>query len=86
VAHRDEQGQVQFQLAKEWSLDVQQAMPFRSKKRAHAGWAYALFLNWGELDLQGRLVRLVVEFERADGLVVTGSKKDFRVPSPGKNG
>lgn len=83
VAGRDEQGKVEYRLIKEWTFDVQQAMPFRAKKQTRAGWGYALFLNWGELDLGGRSVRLIVDFQRSDGIVISGSKKDFRVPKPG---
>lgn len=80
VSTRDEQGQVQYPLIKEWSLDVDQAMLFRAKKRVRAGWGYSLFLDWGDLDLSGRTVRLIVQFERADGIMITGGKKDFQVP------
>jgi hypothetical protein len=80
VSSRDEQGKIQYKLVKEWSFDVNQAMPFRAKKRMKAGWGYALFLNWGDMDLTGRSLRLIVNFERADGIIISGSKKDFRVP------
>lgn len=82
VATRDEEGKLTYKLIKEWSLDVNQAMPFRAKKRMKAGWGYALFLNWGDMDLTGQSLRLTVNFERTDGIVISGSKKDFRVPKP----
>lgn len=83
VETRDEQGKQEYKLLKEWTFDVQQAMPFRSKKRMKAGWGYALFLDWGEMDLSGQSVRLTISFERKDGIVISGSKKDFRVPKQG---
>jgi hypothetical protein len=84
VGYRDEQGIPQFKLIKEWSFDVQQAMPFRSRRRTRAGWGYSLYLNWGDLNLAGRDIRLTVEFVRNDGIKVPGSRKDFRVPEAGK--
>lgn len=85
IAGRDEKGEVEYRVIKEWEFDVQQAMPFRAKKQTRAGWGYALFLNWGDLNLAGRSVRLIVDFRRSDGIVISGSKKDFRVPKPGGN-
>ncbi len=85
VSTRDEKGKVIYRLVKEWTYDVGQAMPFRSKRETRWGWGYALFLPWGDIDLGGRDVRLTVSFERADGVVISGSKKDFRVPKPDKS-
>lgn len=82
VLTRDEQGKQEYRLLKEWTFDVNQAMPFRAKRRMTAGWGYALFLDWGDLNLTGRNVRLTINFERTDGVVISGSKKDFRVPKP----
>ncbi|MBI4581793.1 MAG: hypothetical protein HY718_19005 [Planctomycetes bacterium] len=86
VAYHDEQGKLQYKLVKEWTLDVQQAMPFRAKRRSDGGWGYSLFLPWGDLNLAGREIRLTVSFERTDGIVISGSKKDFRVPRPDSQG
>jgi hypothetical protein len=83
VQYRDDEGKIQYKLIKEWSYDVDQAMPWRAKKRTKAGWGYCLLLNWGDLNLAGRSVRLTVTFERSDGVSVSGSKKDFKVPKPG---
>lgn len=82
VSYRNEQGKRAYKLVKEWSFDVDQAMPFRAKRRTRWGWGYALFLPWGDIDLAGRDVRITVSFKRADGLLISGSKKDFRVPRP----
>lgn len=80
VAYRDEAtGERKYQMVKEWAFDVEQAMPFRSKRETRAGWGYCLFLDWGDLPLEGRSIRLLVTFERKDGLSIGSSKKDFRV-------
>ncbi len=84
AAYRDDQGQQHFQLVKEWTFSVDQAMPFRIKRRTRGGWGYTFFLPWGDLDLSGRDIRLTVSFERSDGMVISGSKKDFRVPKAGE--
>ncbi|HOA72911.1 MAG TPA: hypothetical protein PL151_07460 [Phycisphaerae bacterium] len=84
VCRRNEQGEVEPQLVKEWSFDVEEAMPFRCKRRVEAGWGYALFLNWGDLDLSNQIIRLIVQFERRDGIVISGSHKEFRVPKKGR--
>lgn len=84
VAYRDDEGKRRWHLAKEWSYDVEDAMPFRTKKRFMAGWGYQLYLVWGdELDLTGQEVRLIVEFERRDGIVVRSGKTDRKVPFSG---
>lgn len=82
VEVRDERGNKTPKLIKEWTFDVNQAMPFRAKKRMKAGWGYALFLDWGQMDLSGQSLRLTIEFERSDGIVISGSNKSFRVPKP----
>ena len=82
VAYRDEEGAEKYRLVKEWEFDVEAALPFRAKRRMRAGWGYGLFLDWDDLDLSGRSIRLIVQFERADGIVISGSKKDFRFPRP----
>jgi hypothetical protein len=83
VAYRDENGKKQWKLAKKWSFDVEEAMPFRAKKEKLYGWGYSLFLNWGDLNLAGREIRMTVDFERRDGRIVRSGKKDFRVPRKG---
>jgi|GEM_PF-809739 len=69
------------QLVKEWSFDVQQAVPFRSTKRTAQGWGYGLPLAFDEgTNLAGKEIRIIVAFERRDGMVLQSGKKDFRVP------
>lgn len=86
VAQRNEKGEIEQVLVKEWALDVEEAMPFRAKKRSRWGWGYGLFLTWGDINLMGRDIRLTVTFERSDGYVITGTRKDFRVPGGPKKG
>jgi hypothetical protein len=86
LAYKDAQGKLDYKLIKEWSFDTQQAMPFRAKKRVRWGWGYGLFLPLGDMDLTGKDIRLTVSFERIDGLVITGNKKDFRIPAKPEKG
>jgi len=75
---------VEPRLIKEWEFDVEAAKPFRSKKPSIQGYGYRLPLDWGELDLAGREIRVIVSFERPDGRVIESSKKDLIVPDPTK--
>lgn len=77
---RDDQGGKKPVLAKEWAFDVDKAMPFRSKKRVIPGWGYLLPLDWGDMALAGKEIRVIVSFERRDGVVVHSGKKDHVVP------
>jgi len=84
AAERRPDGTREWKLIKEWAYDVEQAKGFRSTKKTTGGWGYRLHLAWGDLDLCGREIRLVVSFERnIDGIVVPSRKKDFRVPRRG---
>lgn len=75
------EGQKKQTLFKEWSFDVEEALPFRAKKPTALGWGYGLLpLGWEEADLSGRDIRLVVSFERRDGRTVNHRGIDFRVP------
>jgi len=69
--------------AKEWAFSVEQAIPFRSKRRNAFGWGYSLFLDWRDMDFAGKDIRIVISFERGDGAVVTSDSKDLRVPQKG---
>lgn len=69
-------------LLKEWPFDVDQAMPWRARRRTVMGWGYKLPLLWNdELNLRGKQIRVTISFERVDGKVFHSGKKDFRVPS-----
>lgn len=71
-------------LFKEWAFDVEDALPFRIKKPAALGWGYGLLpLDWGETDLGGRDIRVVISFERSDGRVLNHRGVSFRVPLGG---
>jgi len=84
VMERDREGKRQWHLVKEWSYDVDQAMGYRTNREFLPGWGYRLHLKWGdEIDLCGREVRLIVEFERKDGIVVRSGKTDRKVPLRG---
>ncbi|NLX12756.1 MAG: hypothetical protein GXY44_03765 [Phycisphaerales bacterium] len=72
-------------LFKEWSFDVDEAMPFRVKRQAALGWGYGLLpLDLEEADLGGRDIRVVVSFERSDGRIVNHRGNSFRVPHGGR--
>jgi len=71
-------------LTKEWKYEVEEAIPFRSKRPTVGGWGYRLHLVWGDMDIKGREIRIIVSFERRDGIVITSRKKDFRVPQRGQ--
>lgn len=77
---KNERGGVEFQLIKEWAFDVDEARPFRCVKPSFQGYGYKLPLSWGDLDLSGKEVRMIVTFERRDGRPVESSKKDLIVP------
>ena len=85
VVSYDKTGKKTYNPVKEWSYSVDQAMPWRSKKPNAYGYGYRLHLIWDDttLDLGGQEIRMIVNFERADGRVVGPSRKDFRVPRSG---
>ncbi len=79
------EGQKKQTLFKEWSFDVEEALPFRVKKPAALGWGYGLLpLDWEDTDLSGRDIRVVVSFERRDGRMVNHRGINFRVPHGGR--
>lgn len=81
VLERGEDGRKTPRLVHEWKFDVHDAIPYRGKRRRLQGWGYGFPLHWGELDLAGKEIRLVVEFERSDGQVIASGKKDDVVPA-----
>jgi hypothetical protein len=83
VQEINEKGESNWKLAKQWTLSVEEAMQFRSRRQTLIGWGYRLHLPWDELSqLSGKQIRMVVEFERKDGTRLASTKKDFRVPAP----
>lgn len=80
VPELDEQGRKQYHLAKSWSFAPDEAMPFRIKQRAQMGWAYQLYLNWGDADVLGKEVRISVSYVGGDGRVIRSRPVERRVP------
>lgn len=80
LLQRKERGGVEPKLLQEWAFDVEAATFFRSKKPSIQGYGYKLPLEWGDLDLSGKEIRVIVTFERADGRTIESSKKDLIVP------
>ena len=75
-------GDPDLKLFKEIKYTTEEAIPFRSKKRTGMGWGYALFMPCEELgQMGGKKIRLVVSFERLDGIVRNSETKDYRVPT-----
>lgn len=70
----------------EWELTSEQAMPYRVLRRPGKtyvmGDAYQLRLSWGDLDLQGKYIALVLEYQRADGQIVRRKPSCLRIPKP----
>lgn len=68
-------------LVKTWEFTPAEARGWRVTRQSDLlGWPYQFYLNWGDVDVYGREVRIVPEFERRDGLVVRGSSRDLKVP------
>jgi hypothetical protein len=72
----------------EWELTPDQAMPYRVVRRPERvsvmGDAYQLRLSWGDLDLSGKSVCVVLEYIRTDGQRVVRTPSHLRIPAPGK--
>jgi len=65
---------------KRWSFNAEQARPFRAKKPTRYGWGYGLRLPWGDLDVRGKEIQIIVSFERRDGRVISGLPQYLKVP------
>jgi hypothetical protein len=85
VAKETKDGNKKWEKIKEWSIGVREAMPYRAKKKTAMGWGYGLIpLDWGDMDLSHKHVRVVISFERRDGRVITRrSRQEFQVPAGG---
>jgi len=83
VAEKSPDGGKNWKFVKEWRFDINQAMRYRSKKQTVGGWGYLLPLPWGDEDYGGREIRMIVTYQRSDGISFSSSKKDFRVPVAG---
>jgi hypothetical protein len=80
VLTENEEGKKVPELLKEWEYDVEAAIPFRSKRPKAWGWGYGLPLMWDEEDIGGKEIRVLIRFRRSDGLMVSASARDVRVP------
>ncbi|MGQ9652250.1 MAG: hypothetical protein ACUVXJ_19320 [Phycisphaerae bacterium] len=80
VVETGKDGKRQARLVKEWAFNVEEAVPFRAKEKKTLGWGYGLPLPFGDLDVSGSEIQMVICFERSDGRLVTSSKQTFLVP------
>ena len=80
VVETGKDGKKHSRLVKEWSFSVEDAVPFRTKEKKTLGWGYGIPLGFGDLDVSGREIQMVICFERNDGRLVPSSKQTFLVP------
>ncbi len=68
----------------EWELPPDKAMAYRVVRRPDReivlGDAYQLRLSWGDTDLKGRHVAIVLEYQRTDGQMVRRKPFFRRIP------
>lgn len=75
------EGGAQPKLIKEWELKPVDLYLLRSKKPSVQGHGYMLPLDWGDIDLGGREIQVVISYQRSDGVPAPRfSSKDLRVP------
>ncbi len=71
----------------EWALSPEQAMPYRVMRRPNRRYAmgagYQLRLSWGDADLRHRRVKVILKYERADGLLVVRKPFHLHIPASG---
>ncbi len=77
---RDEEGEATRTHVKKWSLDTEEAAAYRSTRTTAFGHGYGMRLNWGDADVRGHEIQLVVSFERRDGPVIRGRPWYVKVP------
>lgn len=80
VKYINVEGNIDWKPVKEWRFSSEESVLFRSKRETMLGWGYRLHLPFENADLGGREIRMIVEYERSDGRVVSSSSKDFKVP------
>jgi hypothetical protein len=69
-------------LVKTCEFDADKAQFYRvSRHVPHLGWPYMFTLDWGDAEVYGREIRVVPEFVRRDGRIISGTPKSFRVPA-----
>ena len=68
----------------EWVLTPERAMMYRviqrPGRRYVMGEGYQLRLSWGEKELTGKRVAVVIEYHRSDGTVVRRKPSWFKIP------
>jgi hypothetical protein len=78
---RDDAGViVDRKLLRKWTWDVEEAMPFRSKRTTYLGWGYGLLVTWDRSENFTGEVQILPEFVRRDNRTVTGSAKSLKIP------
>lgn len=81
VAQYDKAGMKTFVPAYSWSLDPDQALPYRVIKEGAIGWGYMLHLFWpDDVDVLGKEVSLTISYTRSDGRVIRSRPHHHRVP------
>lgn len=74
-------GEFERECVHVWELDRAAALGFRVRKLSVMGYHYGFALTWPpNLDLAGKRIEVVFGYERADGQIVTGPARRFRVP------
>jgi hypothetical protein len=68
----------------QWDLPAEKAMMYRVMRRPNRSYAigdaYQLRLSWGNLDLRGKRVAIVLEYHRQDGIVVVRKPFHLKIP------
>lgn len=73
-------GKVETALVRRWSFTTDEARVYRARDKRRLGWGYGIRLDWGDVDVLGREIMVIVSFERKDGRTVRGRPKNFQVP------
>ncbi|NOT02855.1 MAG: hypothetical protein HOP29_19825 [Phycisphaerales bacterium] len=77
---RDEQGAGANTLVHTESFEKERAYGYRGRIPKRYGWGYGFRIPWGEADLRGQEIMVVVSFVRKDGRTIAGQPKYFKVP------
>lgn len=64
-----------------WELTPLQSLPWRAKDSNRLGWGYGLRLPWKGVDVSGKEVEIVAQFERRDGQMLSAEPIRLRVPA-----
>lgn len=78
IIDRDPRDQPVRTPVQEWSVPLDRVP--RSKKPSVMGWAYVPQFAWGNADVLGKEVEVVVSYEAPDGRIVRGQTKRLLVP------